>query len=375
MSLGADALDARPWRPPPVPPSAVDLAQFAVWRSADLGPEDILSALALLPAARAEVEGLEAGLLFTARSAGLTWAQMARRDGVQLPAGVPAALHPPDSTTGRRLMTRDSAPDLLVLHAVRITGFADTPVIAHRYGLDAAETKEMLRDAEARGWVEHTAFAGTGGWSLTDRAEPRTSAGSRPSSHVSAAPTRSVTSTATFLPLNALLLAGLHRLATPAHRRRSARRQRPLRPAWDAGVLLELAEHRSRAHATREPARERPHPVPRIRHTVHHGPGARPSRGGHLGRPHRRRLLPSCLVRAPRRPHRHARPRPARGTLTPRSAPAGQPTTSYQDQPFTDARHTRGARSKRGPTCHTCAPNERSQWWARRRGIVGAARH
>jgi hypothetical protein len=85
LSRGADALDARPWRPPPVPPSAVDLAQFAVWRGADLDPEGILSALALLPAARAEVEGLEAGLLFMARSAGLTWAQMAQVMGFNSP--------------------------------------------------------------------------------------------------------------------------------------------------------------------------------------------------------------------------------------------------------------------------------------------------
>ncbi|MGN9845869.1 DNA-binding protein [Nonomuraea sp. H19] len=85
MSVGADALDARPWRPSPAPPSAVDLAQFAVWRSADLDPEDILSALALLPAARAEVEGLESALLFIARSAGLTWAQMAQAMGFNSP--------------------------------------------------------------------------------------------------------------------------------------------------------------------------------------------------------------------------------------------------------------------------------------------------
>ncbi|RVX41030.1 hypothetical protein EDD27_3484 [Nonomuraea polychroma] len=85
LGLGADALDARPWRPPPVPPSAVDLVQFAVWRNADLDPEDILSALALLPAARAEVEGLESALLFMARSAGLTWAQMAHVMGFNSP--------------------------------------------------------------------------------------------------------------------------------------------------------------------------------------------------------------------------------------------------------------------------------------------------
>ncbi|MFI6740409.1 DNA-binding protein [Nonomuraea sp. NPDC050451] len=85
LSLGADSLDARPWRPPPAPLSAVDLVQFAVWRHADLGPEDVLSALALLPAARAEVEGLESGLLFMARSAGLTWAQMAHALGFNSP--------------------------------------------------------------------------------------------------------------------------------------------------------------------------------------------------------------------------------------------------------------------------------------------------
>ncbi|GAA1003872.1 hypothetical protein Aple_005120 [Acrocarpospora pleiomorpha] len=85
LDLGADALDARPWRPSPVPPSAVDLVQFAVWRNADLDPEGILSALTLLPAARAEVEGLESALLLMARSAGLTWAQMAHAMGFNSP--------------------------------------------------------------------------------------------------------------------------------------------------------------------------------------------------------------------------------------------------------------------------------------------------
>ncbi|MER7207962.1 DNA-binding protein [Streptosporangium sp. NPDC000239] len=85
LDLGANELDARPWRPPPAPLSAVDLVQFAVWRNADLDPEGILDALALLPAARAEVEGLESALLFIARSAGLTWAQMAHVMGFNSP--------------------------------------------------------------------------------------------------------------------------------------------------------------------------------------------------------------------------------------------------------------------------------------------------
>jgi hypothetical protein len=85
LLLGAAELDARPWRPAPVPPSAVDMTQFALWRSAELTPDDVLSALTLLPAARAEVEGVEAGLLFTARSAGLTWAQIAEVMGFNSP--------------------------------------------------------------------------------------------------------------------------------------------------------------------------------------------------------------------------------------------------------------------------------------------------
>lgn len=83
--LAADAVAPRPWRPAPVPPSAVDLAQFAVWCSSELDAEALLHALTLLPAARAEVEGLEAGLLFTARSAGLTWAQIAQAMGFRSP--------------------------------------------------------------------------------------------------------------------------------------------------------------------------------------------------------------------------------------------------------------------------------------------------
>ncbi|MBO3089974.1 DNA-binding protein [Cellulomonas dongxiuzhuiae] len=85
LGLGADALADRPWRPAPVPPSAVDLVQYALHRSSDLGPDDVLQALALLPAARAEVDGLEDGLLFVARSAGLTWAQIAQAMGFNSP--------------------------------------------------------------------------------------------------------------------------------------------------------------------------------------------------------------------------------------------------------------------------------------------------
>lgn len=84
-ALGADKIPAPPWRPAPLPPSAVDLTQFALWRASELDSDDLLDALTLLPAARAEVEGLEAGLLFIARGAGLTWAQIADAMGFKSP--------------------------------------------------------------------------------------------------------------------------------------------------------------------------------------------------------------------------------------------------------------------------------------------------
>lgn len=85
LATGAKDLPARPWRPAPIPLSAVDLTQFAAWRSTDLTDDDLLAALALLPAARAEVEEVESGLLFLARSSGLTWAEMADAMGFSSP--------------------------------------------------------------------------------------------------------------------------------------------------------------------------------------------------------------------------------------------------------------------------------------------------
>jgi hypothetical protein len=70
---------------PPGPPSAVDLVHRALRGSAERTPDDLAQALVLLSEARAEVDGLEAGLLFAARSAGLTWAQIADAMGFRSP--------------------------------------------------------------------------------------------------------------------------------------------------------------------------------------------------------------------------------------------------------------------------------------------------
>jgi hypothetical protein len=61
-----------------------------------------------------------------------------------------------------------SDPELLVLHAVRLLGMAEDHEVAARFGLDPAVAGELLLDFEARGWVTHVDFAGTGGWTLTD---------------------------------------------------------------------------------------------------------------------------------------------------------------------------------------------------------------
>lgn len=81
LASGAKDLAPRPWEPAGVPPSSVDLVRYAVWRSTELDQGELWSALALMPAARAEVEGIEVGLLFAARSAGMTWAQIASAMG------------------------------------------------------------------------------------------------------------------------------------------------------------------------------------------------------------------------------------------------------------------------------------------------------
>ncbi|WP_166971517.1 transcriptional regulator [Brevibacterium atlanticum] len=65
-------------------------------------------------------------------------------------------------------MTRLSSPDLMVLHAVRLLGFADFDAVAQRAGARDSEVIRVLSVAERKGWVQHAEFADLGGWSLTD---------------------------------------------------------------------------------------------------------------------------------------------------------------------------------------------------------------
>jgi hypothetical protein len=99
LARGADQLARRPWQQGPTTPSAVDLIQFVVWQSSGQVADNnsahhgengadrdmALAGLRLLGAARAELEQLETGLMFTARGLGLTWAEMARALGLNSP--------------------------------------------------------------------------------------------------------------------------------------------------------------------------------------------------------------------------------------------------------------------------------------------------
>lgn len=64
-------------------------------------------------------------------------------------------------------MTRGTPVEVLVLHAVRLLGSADTASVAGRFGLPEAEVHERLLDAQASGRVAWSEFDGDGGWSPT----------------------------------------------------------------------------------------------------------------------------------------------------------------------------------------------------------------
>jgi hypothetical protein len=100
LDAGAASLPRAPWLHRSQPPSAVDLVRFAVWRGQvdNANDEEVMAALTLLPAARAEMEQLETALLFTARTQGLSWGRISRAMGL---GSAQAALQRFDRLTGR----------------------------------------------------------------------------------------------------------------------------------------------------------------------------------------------------------------------------------------------------------------------------------
>ncbi|MHA7264519.1 hypothetical protein ACX80W_15090 [Arthrobacter sp. TMN-37] len=76
---GARDLGVRPWQHEGQPGSDADLVRLAAWRAADVNADGkiVAAGLGLLASARAELDQVEAGLLFAARGAGMTFQQIA----------------------------------------------------------------------------------------------------------------------------------------------------------------------------------------------------------------------------------------------------------------------------------------------------------
>lgn len=138
-------------------------------------------------------------------------------------------------------MTQTSPPELRILHAVRLLGFADTTAIAARAGTDPVRTHQVLVEAEALGWTQELAFADLHGWSLTD--EGRTE-NERQLAQERLRADRTATIEAVyreFLPLNARLLRACtdwQLIPTPGDRFAA---NDHADPDWDGRVLSELS--------------------------------------------------------------------------------------------------------------------------------------
>lgn len=106
-------------------------------------------------------------------------------------------------------MSRHSAPELLILHAVRLLGFADSSAVVARFGTSHDETLNVLSAAESTGWVQHVAFADLDGWSLTEPGKVENERQLASERH-NADPEGVITAVySDFLPLNARLLRAI----------------------------------------------------------------------------------------------------------------------------------------------------------------------
>ena len=104
-----------------------------------------------------------------------------------------------------------SAPDLLVLHALRVAGMADGVKVARRYALAPDVVEDLLLDHEAAGLVTRVGFAGLKGWALTERG--KTEGERLLAAELDAAAGRLVVAAAhdDFVPLNKRLLGAMSR--------------------------------------------------------------------------------------------------------------------------------------------------------------------
>lgn len=137
-------------------------------------------------------------------------------------------------------MTHHSAASLLVLHAVRLLGFANSEAVAERAGTSHTNALRLLSAAEHAGWVQHVAFADLDGWSLTDSGKTENER-QLAAERVSADPDGVVAATyRAFLPLNARLLRAVTDWQIKPTETDQFAPNDHFDPAWDVRILEEL---------------------------------------------------------------------------------------------------------------------------------------
>lgn len=79
LDSGGSQIERRVWRAGRTAPPDHDLLRYAAWEAgkAEPDPTVLLAGLGLLDAGRAEIDQVEAALLFAARAAGVTWQMIA----------------------------------------------------------------------------------------------------------------------------------------------------------------------------------------------------------------------------------------------------------------------------------------------------------
>ena len=127
-----------------------------------------------------------------------------------------------------------------MLHGTRVLGFATATRIAARFALDPGAVEDLLLDFGVRGWVGHSAFAGSSGWSATDAG--RAEGERRLAAELDRAGARGtvVGVHADFLPLNRRFAEACTRWQVRPDRNDPMARNDHTDWAWDEGVLRAL---------------------------------------------------------------------------------------------------------------------------------------
>lgn len=137
-------------------------------------------------------------------------------------------------------MPHRSAPELLVLHALRLQGIVKSADISRRFGVDPATVEELLLDDEAHGLVRRMAFADVSGWTITDAG--RAADDARLAAELAGSGARDTVTRAhdAFIPLNDRFLTAVTRWQVRPTSWDPVAANDHTDWAWDEGVLSEL---------------------------------------------------------------------------------------------------------------------------------------